>query len=193
MPTTPQTTVMMAMDVPLSAACAMAFAEAGKNMIRSEDPDKTTLVRLVVRAFAGIAVASNGVYYMLGWPAWETNFLWRWVDDIMDHPTRAAFAHGLVAMSVIPAWLGFELARKLLLKGKDRLVRIIYIVLFALVGVVVLVLWDSTFNVASTYAKYEAGEFYSFWTLPFATGWAITAAAFWAAFFAIYLWLRKKS
>ena len=45
---------MMAMDIPLSAACAMALAEAGKNMIRSEDTDKNTFVRLVVLAFAGL-------------------------------------------------------------------------------------------------------------------------------------------
>lgn len=184
---------MMAMDIPLSAACAMAFAEAGKKMIRSGDPNKTIIVRLTVLVFAGIAVASNVFYYMLGWPAWETNFLWRWVDGIMDHPLRAAFSHGLFAMSVIPAWLAFEAARKMILQGKDRQVRIAYIVLFVLVGVVVLLLWDKTFNVASTYAKYEAGDFYSFWTVGFATGWAVTAAAFWAAFFAIYRWLHGKS
>lgn len=184
---------MMAMDVPLSAACAMAFAEAGKNMIRSEDPDKTTFVRLVVLTFSGISVASNVFYYMLGWPAWETNFLWPWVDHIMDHPLRAGFSHALFAMTVIPAWLAFEVGRKWLLQGKDKLVRITYIVLFVLVGVVVLVLWDITFNVASTYAKYEAGDTYSFWRWDFTAGWAVTAAAFWVVFFSLYFWLRKKS
>ncbi len=184
---------MMAMDVPLSAACAMALAEAGKNMIRSEDRDKTTFVRLVALLFASTAVASNVFYYMLGWPAWETNFLWPWVDHIMDNPARAALSHGLFALSVLPAWLGFEVARSWLVKGKDRRVRITYIVLFCLVGVVVLVLWDVTVNVASTYAKYEAGDTYSMFTLPWATGWAITTAYFWIFFFALYFWLRKKS
>ncbi len=67
-------------------------------MIRSGDPDKTIVVRLTALVFAGIAVASNVFHYMLGWPAWETNFLWRWVDFIMDHPMRAAFSHGLFAI-----------------------------------------------------------------------------------------------
>lgn len=184
---------MMAMDIPLSAACAMALAEAGKKLIKSGDRDKTTLVRLTVLAFAGIAVAANVFYYMLGWPAWETNFLWRWVDDIQDHPSRAIFSWGLFAMSVLPAWAAFELARKWLRDGRDRRVRITYIVLFLLVGGVILVFWEETWNVASTYAEWEAGETYSFWTLPFATGWAVTAAGFWIAFFALYRWLRRKS
>ena len=184
---------MMAMDIPLSAACGVVFAEAGKNMIRSQDPDKIMFVRLVALAYAATITASNVFYYMLGWPAWETNFLWAWVDGIMDHPLRAGFSHGLIAMTVIPAWIGFEVGRSLILKNKDRAVRILYIVLFILVGVIVLVLWDITFNVASTYAKYQAGDTYSFWRPDFATGWAITTVYFWACLITVYLWLRKKS
>lgn len=184
---------MMAMDVPLSAACGVVFAEAGKNLIRSKEPDKIMFARLVALAFAGIITASNVFYYMLGWPAWETNFLWAWVDGIMDVPLRACFAQGLIAMTVIPAWIGFEVGRVLLLKDKDRAVRILYIVLFALVGLIVVLMWDKTFNIASTYAKYQAGEFYSFWRADFAWGWAITSVYFWVCFFVVNFWLRKKS
>ncbi|MCP4654252.1 MAG: hypothetical protein GY856_02415 [bacterium] len=184
---------MMAMDIPLSAACGVVFAEAGKNLIKSQDPDKIMFARLVALLFAATITASNVFYYMLGWPAWETNFLWAWVDGIMDNPLRAGFSHGLIAMTVIPAWIGFEIGRSLILKGKDRAARILYAVLFGLVGLIVVVLWRITFNVASTYAKYQAWDMYSFWRPDFLTGWAITTVYFWVCLFCVYFWLRKKT
>ncbi len=96
-------------------------------------------------------------------------------------------------MSVLPAWLAFEAARKMLERDRDRLVRICYIVLFLAVGGVILVFWEETWNVASTYAEWEAGDVYSFWTPAFAAGWAVTAAGFWIAFFPLYRWLHRKS
>jgi hypothetical protein len=62
-----------------------------------------------------------------------------------------------------------------------------------LVGAIVLLTRDITFNVASTYAKYQAGEFYSFWSQPFFTGWLIVTVYFWGSLAAFYIWLRKRS
>jgi hypothetical protein len=182
---------MLAMDIPMSTMCGLILAEAGRDLVETRDPFKLAFMRVVVLLFAAVAMAPNVFYYMLGWPAWEVNFMWSWVDTIQDHPLRAAFSHALFAATLLPALLGFEIGRQLIYRKRYRLVRISYIVLLLVVGLIDLVLWDITFNIASTYAKYQAGQFYSFWTPAFATGWAITSIYFWVVLAAFYVWLRR--
>lgn len=182
---------MLAMDIPMSMMCGMVLAEAGRHLVRTRDTEKLRFMRVVVPLFAAVALAPNVFYYMLGWPAWEVNFLWLWVDDIQDHPLRAGFSHALFAVTLIPAMIGFEIGRALIYQGRDRWVRIGYIALFASVGLIDLVLWDITVNIASTNAEMAAGDTYSFWTHPFVTGWAITTVYFWVLMIGFYIWLRK--
>ncbi len=77
-------------------------------------------------------------------------------------------------------------------KGNDSYVRIGYILMAVLVGVIVFLTRDITFNIASTYARFEAREFYSFWTHPFFTGWLLVTIYFWGSLATFYFWIRKK-
>jgi hypothetical protein len=182
---------MLAMDIPMSAMCGLILAEAGRELVESRDRQKLAFMRVVVLLFTAVAMAPNVFYYMLGWPAWEVNFLWSWVDDIQDHPLRAGFSYALFAATLLPALAGFEIGRVLIERKHYRWVRIGYIALLLVVGLIDLALWDITFNIASSYAEYQAGQFYSFWTPAFATGWAITSLYFWAMLAAFYVWLRR--
>ncbi|MFV1951520.1 MAG: hypothetical protein ACC630_06135 [Nitrospinota bacterium] len=183
---------MLAMDVPIAVMAGLVLSEAGQKMIESKDREKTTFMRIVILMYAALFITPTPFYYLLGWPAWEVNFLWKWVDHIHDHPLRAAFSYALFALAVIPTYLGFELGRFFILKGKYRWVRICYIAMLVLVGIIIFLLRDITFNIASTYERYEAREFYSFWSHPFVTGWAITSLYFWGSLVIFYIWLRKK-
>ena len=183
---------MLAMDVPIAVMAGLVLSEAGKNMIESKDKEKTTFMRIVVLMYAAIFITPTPFYYLLGWPAWEVNFLWGWVDHIYDHPLRAAFSYALFALALIPTYLGFELGRFFILSGKSSWVRISYITMLILVGIIIFLMRDITFNIASTFGKYEAKEFYSFWSHPFVTGWAITSLYFWGSLVIFYMWLRKK-
>jgi len=183
---------MLAMDIPLALMTGMVLAEAGKGLIKSEDKEKNTFLNVVVLMYAAIFIAPTPGYYFNGWPAWECNFMWEWVDNLNDLPLRAAFSYALMAVAVIPTYLGLVWGRHLIRKGKDKTNRIIFIGLLILTGIIILLLGDITFNVASSYAKYKAGEFYSMWTHPFVTGWAITSLYFWVSLVCFYLWLRKK-
>ena len=185
---------MLAMDIPIALMTGMVLAEAGKNLIKGEDEnkEKKTFLNLVVLMYAAIFIAPTPGYYFGGWPAWECNFMWEWVDHIYDSPLRAAFSYALLAFCIIPTYIGLLIGRSLIKKGKDKVNRICYIVLLILVGVIIWVLKDITFNVSATMAQYKAGESYSFWTHPFVTGWAITSLYFWGSLVVFYLWLRKK-
>jgi len=84
---------MLAMDIPIAAMSGMILAEGGKKLIMSNDKNKMLLMRFITLAYAAIFIAPTPVYYFLGWPAWEVNFMWPWVDHIIDHPLRASFAY----------------------------------------------------------------------------------------------------
>lgn len=184
---------MLAMDIPVSMMAGMVLADAGSNLIKSNDEYKIKFLKVFVLMYAAIFIAPTPVYYYLGWPAWEINFLGGWADSSLDSPLKAAFSFVLLAVAVLPTYWGLIIGKKLIIKDKIKLVRIIYVVLLLCVGIIILLLYDITFNISSTYAKYQAGDSYSFWSHPFVTGWGITAFYFWASLFGFYLWLRKKS
>jgi len=183
---------MLAMDIPIAMMSGLVLAEAGKNMLTSGDKEKVTFIRLVVLVYAAIFIAPTPVYYFLGWPAWEVNYIWRWVEHIQDKPLRAAFSYVLLACAVIPTWLGFELGRFFLLKGKPLWVRIAYIAMLIITGIIILAMWDITFNIYNSFENFDKKISYSFWTHPFATGWAISAVYFWGSLAWFYIWLMKK-
>jgi len=184
---------MLAIDVPISVLAGLVLAEASKSMLRSGDKQKYNFMRTTVLLYSIFFITPIPFYFFLGWPAWETNFLWRWPDYVLDSPLRAAVvAYGVFILTVGPAYLGFELGKLFIRKGKDWLVKIGYIAMAILVGIIILLTRGITFNIASTYSKYEAGEFYSFWSQPFFTGWLIVTIYFWGSLVIFYFWLRKR-
>jgi hypothetical protein len=183
---------MLAIDIPISLLSGLALAEAGKNMLRGNDRGRHYFMHTVVVLFAVFFITPIVFYFFLGWPAWEVNFLWRWQDDLRDSPLRAAVSFVAFILTVGPAYLGFLAGKYLIRKNKDVLVRIGYILMAVIVGVTVFLTRTITFNIASTVEKYQAGEFYSFWSHPFFLGWLVVTVYFWGALLIFYLWLRKK-
>lgn len=184
---------MLAMDIPIAAMSGMILAEGGKKLVISENADRKLLLRFITLAYAAIFIFPTPVYYFLGWPAWEVNYMWPWVDNILDKPIRAAFSYVLLACAVLPTWIGLEIGMRLLKRGKDKLNRIIYIALFVITGIIILSLYNETFNVASTTAKFSAGDSYSLWTHPFMTGIGLTYVYFWGSLAIFYFWLKRRS
>lgn len=184
---------MLAIDVPISVLAGLALAEAGRGMLKTGDRKKYNFMRTVVLLYSVFFITPVPFYFFLGWPAWEVNFLWRWTNHLLDSPLRAGvIAFGAFILTVGPCYLAFEVGKLLIRKGRGLFVRVGYIVMALLVGIIVFLTRDITFNIASTYEKYKAGEFYSFWSHPFLTGWLIVTIYFWGSLIIFYLWLRKK-
>jgi hypothetical protein len=184
---------MLAIDVPISVMAGLVLSEAGRRILQGDDPHEHNSLRKTVLIFSLFFITPIPFYFFLGWPAWETNFLWGWPDHVLDSPVRAAgVAFGIFILTVGPAYAAFELGRWLIRKGKARVVRVLYVAMLALVGVIVFLTRRITFNIASTYAKYEAGEFYSFWSQPFFTGWLVVTIYFYGALAVFYILIRKK-
>jgi hypothetical protein len=183
---------MLAIDIPIALLAGQALAESGKNMLKSDDPNHHYFMKSIVLLFAVFFITPVPFYFFLGWPAWEVNFLWQWQDNIHDSPIKAAVSFAIFLFTVGPTYIGFLIGKYWLRKGKDVLVRIGYILMAVLVGVIVYVTRDITFNIASTYDKFQAKEFYSFWSHPFFTGWLLVTIYFWGALFVCYFLIRKK-
>lgn len=184
---------MLAIDVPISVLAGLTLAEAGRGMLESEDRGKYNFMRSTVLLYSVFFITPVVFYFFMGWPAWEVNFLWTWTSHILDSPLRVGtIAFGAFILTVGPCYAAFEIGKLLIRKGKALAVRIGYIAMAVLVGVIVFLTRDITFNIASTYEKYKAGEFYSFWSHPFFIGWLIVTIYFWGSLFIFYIWLRRK-
>ncbi len=183
---------MLAMDIPMAAMTGLVMAEAGEQILKQQSHEKNNFMRIFVAMFMGVFFAPNAVYYTLGWPAWEVNYLWPGIDGMKDNPLKAGFSHVLIALAVLPALGGLELGRYWITKGKPKLVRYGYIFFAVLTIVAICFFGHQTFNVASTYARYKAGDTYSFMNIPMLIGWAVTAAYYWVALFFFYFWLKKN-
>jgi hypothetical protein len=183
---------MLAIDIPIAMLSGFALAESGKRMLKSQDQVAHYYMRTAVLLFAVFFITPVPFYFFLGWPAWEVNFLWRWPDNLHDSPLRAAVSFLVFLLTVGPAYLAFLIGRHWLRKGQDKRVRAAYVLMLVLVGVIVFATREITFNIAATYEKYQAGEFYTFWSHPFFTGWLLVTIYFWGALALAYLHIRKK-
>lgn len=183
---------MLAIDIPIAMLSGFALAESGKGMLKSDDPAGHRYMKTAVLLFAVFFITPVPFYFFLGWPAWELNFLWRWQDNIHDSPLRAAVSFLVFLLTVGPAYLAFLMGARWLRGGRDRLVRAAWVGMLLLVGVIVLLTRDVTFNVASTYERYQAGQFYSFWSHPFFLGWLLVTIYFWGALGLTYAHIRRK-
>jgi hypothetical protein len=183
---------MMAIDFPVGLVAGQVIADAGRNMLKSGDVEKYKYLRSTVILFAYIFTTPIVFYFFMGWPAWETNYIWEWVDRIHGTPKFAISSFGAVIMALLPAWLGFEAGEYLIRKDKVGLLRVSYISLFILILLIVFLTRNATFNIAPTYKDYVAKNFSSFWDNPFFIYWLILTIYFWGGLIIFYLVIRRK-
>jgi len=183
---------MMAIDVPVGLVVGQVIADAGRNMLKSGDAERYRSLRSTVILFSYLFTTPIVFYFFMGWPSWETNYIWEWVDHIQGTPLFALSSFGAVIMAVLPAWIGFESGRYLICKDKLVWLRICYIGLFILILIIVYLTRNATFNIAPTYKDYMAKSFSSFWDNPFFIYWLILTIYFWSGLIIFYIIIRRK-
>ncbi len=76
----------------------------------------------------------------LDWPAWETNYFFKEVDNIKNNPCLALISGiSIVLMALIPRLLGLASGRYLIIKGKRNFLRLSYISLGILIAILLLI------------------------------------------------------
>ena len=184
---------MLLIDIPVGLIAGQVIADAGRNMIQSGDREKYLFLRMMTIIFAFCFITPVVIYFFLGWPAWETNYFFPQVDYIQDNPGLALVSGiSVVAMALIPALLGLESGRYLIMKGKKGLLRVCYFGLGILILIIVWLSREATFNVAVTWADYQKSHTFSFFENPFFIFWLVLTVWFWGSLLAFFLWIRRK-
>ncbi len=183
---------MLAIDVPSSVFLGLVLAAGGKKMLQDAEPQKTRFMRQMVLLFTVFFYTPVPLIFLNGWPAWQTNYVMRWADNLADNPLRAAVTILFYALTVLPAYFGFEIGRYFIIKGKASFVRIAYILMAVVTALIIYLTREATFKVASTYAKYDKGEFFPITYTPFLVCLLITSIYTWGSLIFFYHRLRKK-
>jgi len=183
---------MLAIDLPVSLLTGLFLADAGKKLLKSDDRNNHRFVRNVVIVFSVFFITPVVFYFFSGWPAWEVNYLWKWQDNLRDSPMKAAISFVIFFITVFPTYIGYLIGKGLIRRGKSGLVKAGYIFMAIAIGLIVFLTRNITFNIASTYDKYAAKEFYSFWSYPFFHGWLIITIVYWISLFICYIWVRLR-
>jgi len=184
---------MLLIDVPVGIVAGQVIADASRDAITARDRASVSRVRAIAIIFAYLITTPVIVYFFLGWPAWETNYFWRWVDNVQGTPELALSSFMLIAMSFVPTIAGFESGRLLVERDKVVLLRVSYASFFLLILVIVYITRDITFNIAATFKKYTNGEFVSFWDNPFFIYWLVLTVFFWGSLAGCYAYVRKTT
>jgi magnesium-transporting ATPase (P-type) len=184
---------MLLIDIPVGLITGQVIADAGRNMLKSGDRRKYRFLRTITIAFAFCFITPIVIYFFTGWPAWETNYMFREIDNIQNSPSLALVAGvGIVAMSLIPTLLGLISGRYLVRRSKEKLLRASYIGLAILILIIVLLSSQATFNIAATWTDYQNGNTFSFFENPFFTFWLVLTVWFYGSLLALFLWIRRK-
>ncbi|GMT48158.1 MAG: hypothetical protein IEMM0007_1724 [bacterium] len=184
---------MLLIDIPVGIVAGQVIADASRDAVTRGDTGTVSRIRAIAITFAYLITTPVIIYFFLGWPAWETNYFWKWVDNIQETPLLALSAFMLIAMSFIPIIAGFESGRLLIERDKVSLLRVSYISFFILILLIVYLTRDITFNIAATYEKYMEADSVSFWDNPFFIYWLVLTVFFWGSLAGCYLYVRNIS
>ncbi len=184
---------MLLIDVPVGIVAGQVIADASRDAITAGNRTEISSARKIAVIFAYLITTPVIVYFFLGWPAWEMNYFWSWVDDVQGTPRLALSSFLLIAMSLVPTLAGFESGRLLVQRGRISLLRVSYASFFALIFVIVYLTRRITFNIAATYEGYMNGEFTSFWNNPFFIYWLVLTVFFWGSLAGCYAYVRRTA
>ena len=153
---------MVQLDIPGAFVASMFFVDLGKKILRREaeksDSKKTgAYYRFLSRSilFAGLVICPAGIYLLAGWPGWENIYWYRRFEELILRGWINALLPTAFLMSIIiSGYIGFRLGYRLVIKGKEKYLRTIYIGVLLLSFVPVLLSYPS-FLLVGTYDEYH--------------------------------------
>ncbi len=194
---------MVQIDMPFAFVASMFFLDIGRKIIKreaekAEEKRPAVYYRFLFRSvfFAGVVIVPAGIYLLAGWPGWEQLYWTERVEKVMFSWVNALIP-ALFAMTIVLAgYIGHVLGYRLLVTGKEKYLRPIYIGVLAVVTIVVLVNYPG-FILHGTYQEYHSNRdaMEHVWKNPhdFSLGWVMVMIYFVACFLYLSLKIRKES
>lgn len=192
---------MFAIDIPTSVFVGFVFADAGRRIIESESAispqggenrvSKVLFLRVMVILFNVIFFTPVPLIFLNGWPGWQMNYVAPWADNLRDNPFRASVTAFFFAITIVPAFLSFELGRVIVLNKRPLMVKACAFVTACAIALIIYLTRDATFNIAATYADFHAGIVFPFTHPPFISLLAVTTVYSWGALIIFARWISK--
>jgi len=163
---------MVQVDIPAAFTLGQFFALATKKYLRGEPNLFTSRLLGIFAFYLTFGFIPVGMYFMVGWPAWEVMYVTGWVENTFNNLPVIYFYVGFMMLMIVLGYVGYILGHYWYRKGKDILV-----VIGATVGTILTLLpfalrWGVWFTIG-TYADFVAGTGYSFFKPPFVIGWLV--------------------
>lgn len=194
---------MFAIDIPTSVFVGFVFAQAGRKIIKKGNEEKKTAnsefemkrlnsLRMVVLLFNVFFFTPVPLFFLNGWPRWQMNYVAPWADNLLDQPLRASVTMFFFVITVLPAFLSFELGQVFIIRNKDNWVKVCAILTACVIALIIYLTRNATFNIATTYKNFYSGNVYPFTHKPFIVLLCITTTYSWGALILFYRWLSGK-
>jgi len=194
---------MVQIDMPAAFIASMFFLDIGKKLIKkeaekAEGKRPAIYYKFLFRSvfFAGVVIVPAGIYLLAGWPGWEQLYWTERVEKVIFNWVNALIPALFAMTIVLSGFIGHILGYHLLVSGKEKYLRPIYIIVLAAVTILVLFNYPA-FILHGTYQEYhsnrEAMDYV--WTNPhdFSLGWIMVMVYFVAAFLYMIFKIKKES
>ena len=145
---------MIQVDLPGAFAAGQIFAVLSKRYLKKEESKFTHRMMGPISWYFALMYAPVGMFLLIGWPAWEGMFWWKWVEEPAFNSPVAFFYIGFYFAMILIGHASYILGHTLYRQGKDKIVNVL-----AIVGVIItllpFVLWPFTWSQVGTYDQYH--------------------------------------
>ena len=146
---------MVQVDIPGAFAVGQIFAVLSKKYLIREENKFTHRLMAPIGWYFALIFAPVGMFLLFGWPAWESMYWWKWVEQPAFNSPVAFFYLAFYLAMVLIGNMSYIIGHSLYRKGKDKIVTIL-----AVLGVIATLLpfflWPLTWYHVGTYAQYHA-------------------------------------
>ena len=153
---------MVQLDIPAAFSASLFFADLARRRIKKEaeasgDERPRIYYRYLFYSvfFGATVIVPAGLYLICGWPGWEQIYWSRRFEEVIHAGwLNPLFPTLFILGIVLAAYLGFRLAYRWIVAGKEKYLRPTYIAVLAIAGLVVLLCYPS-FILVGTYDQYH--------------------------------------
>jgi hypothetical protein len=142
---------MVQIDIPIAFAVGQMLADAASLQLKTGRPEPYYQTLAFTNIFTALFFAPIPVYFLIGYFGWETTYM---VDP--DQVTRF-FIPIVLFIVILAANLGFWLSNALIQKGRDRVGRMIYVLIWIYSLAWILGNWPRSTRIG-TYAQYHTAR-----------------------------------
>lgn len=186
---------MVQVDLPGAFAAGLIFAILSKKYLQKEKKKFTHRLMGPIGCYFSLIYAPIGLFLLFGWPAWESMYWWKWIEQPAFNPAVAFFYIAFYLAMILIGNISYSIGHSLYKNGKEKIVNIL-----AAIGIILTLLpfflWPFTWNYVGTYAQYHAvpKETTTMFATPsFFYPWLLVMGYFVIASVIFGIWLKRYS